>query len=409
MKYYSLAIAMSLWTLSLAAQETNTTDSTLVKLVDELKILKKIKVSGYLQAQYQRAQEKGIKYPGGDFGAQVDNRFSMRRARLKVAYDAKPFEWVLVTENTERGISLHDIYGSYTYAPLHLKYTAGLFPRPFGFEQSYSTANHEGPERARFSTTMLPAEADLGMKLSYSGIKPLQFELGAYNGTATAADFDSFKDWVARISFQKNIQEFHISGGVSYYEGGVYQGNSKRYEVTSDLPVFVLADSLVFSKGSKLKRQYLGADVQLSFKNPLGQTTFRAEWIQGTQPGTSSSSDSPKSNTLPAGDSYLRNFNAFCGYFLQKLGSSNWMLVVKYDWYDPNTDIKENELGAANSGTTATDVQFNTLGLGLNYYYKNMYFMLYYDMIKNETTNQLSGYHEDIKDNVLTIRTQFKF
>jgi len=409
MKIPILATAMALISLSLHSQEQIVADTTIVKLTEDLKVLKKIKVSGYLQAQYQRAQEKGIKYPGGDFAAQVDNRFSMRRARLKVAYDAKPFEWVLVTENTERGISLHDVYGSYTHSAWHLKYTAGLFPRPFGFEQSYSTANHEGPERVRFSTTLLPAEADLGMKLTYSGIKPVQLELGVYNGTATAADFDGFKDVIARISMNQSLGSSALTGGISYYNGGVYQGNNKRFEISGDQPAFVLLDSVQYAKGSKLKRQYLGADVQFSFSNPLGKTTLRGEWIQGTQPGNASTTDSPKSASLPTGDSYLREFNAFSAYFLQKLFHSNWMLVLKYDWYDPNTKVELNDLGNANSGTTSADVKYTTLGLGLNYYYKNMYVMFYYDMIQNEKSNQLNGFQDDIKDNVFTIRTQFKF
>ncbi|HEX5626232.1 MAG TPA: hypothetical protein VFX48_09460, partial [Saprospiraceae bacterium] len=129
------------------AQQDSNLDSLVAVQGNEIKSLKKVKVSGYVQPQFQYAENKGIKYPGGDFGAQVDKRFSIRRGRVKIAYSSSPFEFVIVTENTERGISLHDFYGSYDFKKIGLKYTAGLFPRPFGFEQSYSTANHEGPER----------------------------------------------------------------------------------------------------------------------------------------------------------------------------------------------------------------------------------------------------------------------
>ncbi|MBK8956573.1 MAG: hypothetical protein IPM34_13600 [Saprospiraceae bacterium] len=411
MKVLHLVFLFSLLNFDVYAQEYTVNDSTWKAINNDLKILKNIKVSGYLQAQYQIAEEQGIKYPGGNFASNVDNRFSMRRARLKVAYVGKPFEWVLVTENTERGISLHDVYGSYTFSKIHLKYTAGLFPRPFGFEQSYSTAYHEGPERVRFSTTLLPAEADLGCKLTYSALKPITLELGVYNGTATAADFDGFKDIVARISIQKKLNTSNLSGGLSFYSGGVVQGNPYRYSISENgsEPVFSLMDTTSFAFGSKVKREYLGADVQYQFSNILGTTTLRAEFVQGEQPGSASNTDSPKTNTAPQGDSYSRNFNAFSAYFLQKIGSSNFMFVAKYDWYDPNSDVEKNEIGTSLSKTGAADVKYSTLGLGLNYYFKNMYIMFYYDMITNEKSENLNGFQSDLKDNVFTIRTQFKF
>lgn len=411
MKVLHMVFLCSLVSWLSHAQDQSALDSMVKSLTSDIKILKNIKVSGYLQAQYQIAEEKGIKYPGGDFASNVDNRFSMRRARLKVAYEGKPFEWVLVTENTERGISLHDIYGSYTFSKLHLKYTAGLFPRPFGFEQSYSTANHEGPERVRFSTTLLPAEADLGCKLTYSALKPIQLELGVYNGTATAADFDGFKDVVARVSIQKKMNSSNLTGGISFYSGGVFQGNPYRYEMNTDeaQPAFVLLDTTRFSKGSKVKREYLGADIQYQFSNRLGNTTLRAEWVQGKQPGYVNTTDSPKSSTLPTGDSYSRSFNALGAHLLHKIGSSNWMFVMKFDWYDPNTDVETHDIGKVDSKTGSTDLKYTTLGVGLNYYFKNMYLMFYYDMITNEKSENLTGYREDLKDNVFTIRTQFKF
>lgn len=393
------------------AQSSTTIDSLLKENTDAIKALKKIHLSGYFQPQFQIAESKGVKNPGRDFEPNVDKRFLLRRARLKVAYNSKPFELVLITENTEKSFGIHDVYASYTFEKIGLKYTAGLFPRPFGFEEQYSSSVHEGPERSRFSSTLLPTEADLGCKLSYSKIKPLTFELGVFNGTATGTDFDSYKDIVARIAFDKKINKSNLSGGISFYQGGIIQGNNKLFktENVNNSKQYVLQDTLANSKGSCALRQYLGVDVQYSIHSILGQTTLRAEWMSGIQPGSSSSSDSPKLGTAtPTFDTYSRKFDAVTTYFLHKILETNLQLLIKYDWYDPNTKADEKDF-ITNSNLNATDVKYSTIGLGLNYYYHNMYIMLYYDIITNEKAPNIPGFEKDLKDNVLTIRTQFKF
>ncbi|MBK9220705.1 MAG: hypothetical protein IPO78_12655 [Saprospiraceae bacterium] len=411
MKFYWLLLFLFMGLSFSHAQNSGNVDSLLKVHSDELKILKRIHLSGYTQPQFQWTEKRGSKYPGGDFGANINNRVSIRRSRLKVAYNASPFEWVLVTENTERGITLHDMYASYTFTKIGLKYTAGLFPRPFGFEQSYSTANHEGPERARFSTTLLPAEADLGCKLSYFKLKPFTFELGVYNGNATAADIDSYKDIVARISIDKGLRIGNLSGGVSFYHGSFIQSTNYLFETENlnGLPQYVLQDTVTNNKGSAALRQYLGADIQYAIKSNFGLTTLRAEWVSGIQPSSASTSDSPKSATAPNFDTYSRKFNALTTYFLHKIGKTNFQILIKYDWYDPNTDVEPENIGVANSKLNATDIKYSTLGLGINYYFKNMYIMAYYDLITNEKASNLKGFENDLKDNVFTLRTQFKF
>jgi len=93
--------------------------------------------------------------------------------------------------------------------------------------------------------------------------------------------------------------------------------------------------------------------------------------------------------------------------------------VVKYDVYDPNTMVSGNEIAkAVTTGvkTSATDVKYSTLGLGLNYRWSsNVKFMAYYDFVRNETTSNivnastLADLSHDRKDNVFTFRVQYKF
>ena len=185
----------------------------------------------------------------------------------------------------------------------------------------------------------------------------------------------------------------------------------------------------------------MGADAQLSIDWFLGITTIRGEYIQGVQPATSGSSESAASlpvttyssvtvidtvtglasttttasTSTPLSDLYARNFNGAYFYFLQNILQTPLQLIVKYDWYDPNTDVKGDEIGKAvkQSGfksTNATDLKYTTLGFGLAYRYDaNVKLTAYYDLVKNETSLNVPGYTKDLKDNVFTLRLQVKF
>ncbi|MEK7255042.1 MAG: hypothetical protein AAB316_09875, partial [Bacteroidota bacterium] len=221
-----------------------------------------------------------------------------------------------------------------------------------------------------------------------------------FNGNTTV-DFDSKKDFIGRLSAAKELGGgVKLSGGVSFYSGGVYQGTKKVYEFEGGK--FALQDTLT-ALGEQADRQYVGADLQASFDVGIGTTTLRGEYITGTQPGTASSSESPKTATLPASNTYIRSFNAGIFYLIQNLGKTNLQAVVKYDFLDPNSDADGD--GIANDG----DVKYSTWGFGLNYYWKNLTFMAYFDKVENETTSEIAKFNGDLDDNVLTLRIQYKF
>lgn len=46
-----------------------------------------LRLSGYIQPQFQLAESKGIKnFEGTDFAANVNNRFMLRRSRVRIDY-----------------------------------------------------------------------------------------------------------------------------------------------------------------------------------------------------------------------------------------------------------------------------------------------------------------------------------
>lgn len=204
-----------------------------------------------------------------------------------------------------------------------------------------------------------------------------------------------------------------LSGGLSYYNGGWRQNTKYLYRMNG--ATFVRDSAKV---GNKVIREYFGVDAQVSIaNNPLGITTLRGEYIQGQQPGTGTGSISPAAQ--PAGDVYIRNTSGGYFYFLQNILETPNQLVLKYDWYDPNTKVSGNEIGFAGSGTNAADVKYTTIGLGWVYRWNShVKITAYYDIVKNETSsapaaaeknNTVKTWAKDRNDNVFTLRLQYKF
>ncbi len=91
-------------------------------------------------------------------------------------------------------------------------------------------------------------------------------------------------------------------------------------------------------------------------------------------------------------------------------------MLVRYDVFDPNTAIDGSEIGAAGKATTIGDLKYSTIGLGYLFHLDdNVKFTLYYELVSNETVNgattnaALLPYKNDVKDNVFTFRTQYRF
>jgi len=99
---------------------------------------------------------------------------------------------------------------------------------------------------------------------------------------------------------------------------------------------------------------------------------------------------------------------------VQRIVKSKHQVVVKYDWYDPNKKLKGKEITGLN-GTTSTDIRFDTWGFGYLYDWdENVKLSVYYDMVKNESTlisstDKLKDFSKDIRDNIITMRVQYKF
>ncbi|MFA4852263.1 MAG: hypothetical protein WC868_01720 [Bacteroidales bacterium] len=430
----------------------------------DIGILKKVKISGYVQAQFQVADSSGTKsYAGGDFPSNSDKRFMVRRGRIKIAYINTLSQYVMQFDVTEKGFATKDMYAQFTEPWLSsFSIKAGIYNRPFGYEIPFSSSMRESPERGRMSQIIFPGERDLGASIVFNPPKTSRFnfftlEAGMFNGTGIASDFDKEKDFIGHlvIAKSKKNEKIKYGLGVSYYNGGWREGTTTYYEGIETLSSGVKAFKKVTGKvGVIAKREYMGADAQLSIETPFGMTTLRGEFIMGTQPGTSSSSASPSAQptgssttniagtatgtinipansgdttitvtlpvtgtvttTAPNADTYIRKFNGAYFYFCQNIGNTKHQLVLKYDWYDPNTEVKGSEIDvtgvtSANGKLSSTDIKYTTIGIGWIYHWdENVKIMAYYDIVKNEKT-KISKYTNDLLDNVFTLRIQYKF
>ncbi len=329
---------------------------------------------------------------------------------------------IVQIDYTQSGIVLRDAYINVLEPKTRwIGLKVGAMDRPFGYEVTYSSGTRETPERGRMSQTLFPGEKDLGAQIYIMPNKTSRFrffklEAGMYNGTGVLNnDYDRFKDLITRLSFFKNNTEETIrySGGISYYNGGHKNGSKYVDELLNDgngNHYWSVADSSSDNINHKARQEYYGADAQVSLQWKGGLTTLRGEYIMGNQGGTSTSTSTPRD--VVTGNTFQRNFNGAYFYWIQNILNSKHNIVVKYDWYDPNTNVKESEIGlvtGSSASLTAADIKYTTLGLGYIFNYdQNWKLLVYYDLVKNDPT-KLANYGTDLKDNVLTIRVQYKF
>jgi len=391
--------------------------------------LDKVKISGYIQPQFQVAESKGAKnFSGGDFASNSSSRFMLRRARVRFDYinfskslKGPSLQFVFQVDATERGVNVRDVWGRFFENKYQLfSFTTGLFARPFSYELNLGSGDRESPERGRMSQILMKTERDLGAMITLdarkktSKIKFLKIDAGMFNGPGLSAttDYDSHKDFIGRVSVKPQALGKKVTLGfaASAYLGGLSQNTKYVYktQAVGGIKNFIV-DSAAGNIGSIAPRKYYGADAQLKIKNRVGFTELRGEFITGKQTASATSSETPGAFFTGTEGYYIRKFTGAYFYFLQHLGSMRHQIGIKYDWYDPNTDVKTDEIGKSGNNINAANIKFTTLGFGYIYYItENAKIVLWYDKITNEKT-QLAGYTGDVKDNVFTCRLQFRF
>ncbi|MCL2560846.1 MAG: porin [Rikenellaceae bacterium] len=400
--------------LSISAMAQQPEVSELEKRIEALeatsKSMQKFKVSGYIQTQFQWGEEAASLRIGtaNEDPTKSFSRFGIRRGRIKFTYDASSLaSGVFQLDITERGVSFKDAYFDLRNPWVNtVQLRAGIFDRPFGTEVAYSSSRRESPERSVIFRTLFPDERDLGAMVILQARKNsawnfLKLEAGLFAGNGIRPETDSRRDFIGHLSADKKFGKVSLGGGVSYYNGGVWQGSPNVY--TMDGNGFTLNNN-ADNVGKFAKREYFGADLRFV----AGTTKLHAEYLWGTQPATAGSSNSPNWTALPTHDTYIRPFSGWYAMLVQQLGNSPFTAVLKYDVYDPNTKVAGNDIGL--NGTSRTDISYNTLGLGALWAVSSaVRLQAYYEIVRNEKSENVAGFEKDRKDNVFTLRLQYRF
>lgn len=408
----------------------NVHEQRITSIEDGIMQIKKLKFSGYIQAQWQSTQvdslgkgTKDMKVGAARNAAEATNynRYGIRRGRLKATYDDLGCQAVIELDINEKGVAVKDAYLNVLDPWIgYFAVKGGVYDRPFGYEVAYSSSKLESPERSRITQALFPDEKDLGGMLTLQAPKTspwsvLKLEAGLFAGNGISQDTKSKKDFIGHLTYNNVGVNFKYGFGVSLYEGSILQPTKFVYSMNNGA---FAVDSAASNKNGFAKREYIGFDGQFTLDSELGISSVRAEYIFGTQPGSSASSNSPNATTVITSDTYLRKFRGGYVHFIQDIAGTKHSFIVKYDWYNPNTDVSGKNVGRAltptqksakNIATGLADIAYSTLGLGYMYRMtNNVRLMAYYDIVSNATSS-VKGYFKNVSDKLFTLRLQYKF
>ena len=331
---FSLLIIALFLTVNVQSQEAeenplDTLARSVRGILDEMGKQKRLKITGYVQPQYQYCDSAGApSVAGGDFSNGTNNyfsRFMMRRGRIKTTYTYENVLLMVNVDFTEKGAAMRETYAKITDPWFNMfSLTAGLLQTQFGFELTQSSSERETPERARYNQTLFPTERDLGAFGSMvfpksSKLYGLKLDAAVMNGVGGVnPEFDSHKDFTGRLQYSKTTKSEKISFaiGASYYHGGYRVGKAKDYNFATlangDKGFEFAKDTSNYNRVAK--REYMGVDLQASMDWKIGITTIRAEYIMGENPGTSTSNRSPSTTPSLTAPLYHRTFDGAYSY-----------------------------------------------------------------------------------------------
>lgn len=425
-------------------------DERMATIVSDVEKLTKIKISGYLQSQFDYYDQQSANYlktANSIIPTGITNSFYIRRARLKATYEATDgVKFVLQPDFSTGNIALKDAYVVINDRWLKtFSLYAGQFNRP-NYEVEYSSSSREVFERSKVVKALYPGEREIGAKLEAKPTQfPLKVQLAFINGNFTgteAKDADNAKDFMARAVYSLKFQQqgIGIDFGANGYLGQIRTKDSK-YIQKSDLKI----DSLGYA-GKHIPKSWIGAEMQI-YWDFLGGLALKGEFIAGknTTIGTNQTStittkiDTSLTNypskiissvaadgsfttttntsskvTMPGNNhlyeitttktvtkaNLIRNFSGYYIYLVKNIGKDH-QLAARWDNYTPNNFDKDKI-------TSYSDLTFNTLTVAWNYFYdENIRITIGYEMPMNKTNN--TTFKKDVIDNTFSVRLQAKF
>jgi hypothetical protein len=382
-------------------------------------------LGGFVQADlpFRQASEDEINGATNDLLNQ--NRFNLRRARLKVSLSRTYVEGAFELDaNTVAGPTVRPVDAEVSLKlpgeagrPPLLMATIGLFKTPFGYEIIESDRDRQFMERSTAEQALFPGEYDLGFRLA-GGWRFLRYALGIMNGeplgerTLPGRDPNAAKDLVGRIGVDVGVTEaLALRGGFSALSGtGFHRGSPATKDVIQwrDLNGNRLVDAgeLVVVPGASptasfnFDRSAFGADLGASFLWPrLGRTTVYGEIYLAQNLDRALLPYDPSSPTAPS----VRELGWYAAV-LQELGP-HFVVGARFDLYDPDRDATETQVGKL----VTRDRTFDTLALSAAFVSPHARLMFEWDRNRNHQGRDLVGRPTNLQDDAFILRGQVSF
>lgn len=391
-------------------------------LEGDVEKLKQIKISGYMQAEWQHYDQKSSLGGKALYSDSRKNLFTIRRGRLKVQHKTGIMKSVLQADFTERGVELKDAYAELELLPEgEFLIDVGVFNRP-NYEVELSSSVRESPERSQVIRAFYPGERDLGLMFTYQPELTETFDpklqVALFNGAGLASETDAYKDFMTRLSFPVPLGEelpIRVDLGGTFYYGGIPQTSDSILKTVDGKTIMTANDATGDMRGWG-NRQNFGVEGQIYLDVlPFGGTIIKGEFLAGQRPtaptaSTASSIGVGRDSTgaeVPvvlngsAGKPLqLRDQSGYYVYLVQNIGPQ-FQLAAKYDSFDRNTGLEGTQV------TSSSDAAFSVLGFGANLFIDKLRITAWYEIPTAESN--AFGTTEDAKDNKTTIRFQYKF
>ncbi|RKZ30096.1 hypothetical protein DRQ36_06695 [bacterium] len=284
-----------------------------------------VQIIGYIQPQFEYKFQE-------DEDGNADNiySFTFKRARLgvmgNIPYDVSYY--LLLEANPFKGsANLLDAFFSYTRLAPYATFSIGKFKTPFSLERNTSCAGLHTIERSEVVSNMV-LDRDMGIMALGQYKDLVKYRLGWMHGTGLGEwDNNTSKDLVARVIVTP-IEMVSIGG--SYQSGKQPPANEESEE--DDVRTRYAGELEVKYGDFLLQGEYIGGYIESSggiVAHPP-DCTHDTTWY----------------TTIPAGKSKSS------GYWGQIMYMTPWNLqpIVKYEFYDRDTDTDNNETGIITFG-----------------------------------------------------------
>ncbi len=346
-----------------------------------------------------------------------EDRFSLRRARLRVTADyGHVLGAVELDANTTKGTQVRPVGADVSWKEQVVTATLGLFKIPFGYEVVQSDRDRMFMERTTTARALFPGEYDLGARAA-GAWRFVRYAIAVQNGDPLGEkafpgrDPNGAKDVTGRVGVDQDvIAGLHVSAGVSALEGrGFHKGtpSTKDVLVWRDLnedgaiePGEVqIIPGQAATPSQNFSRFAVGADVRVTYQvKRVGLLDVYGELVWA------SNLDRAIAVADPIASQYdVRELGWYVAA-TQELGEI-FQVGVRYDSYDPDADATARLQGTY----VPADASYHTLAVAAAARWQHGRLVLEYDRNRNHLGRDATGAPANLNDDAVILRGEVQF